>query len=62
MHEAFEAWFKQQEFYLRLVFIHGESLMFKDKGNYRLLVVQIAFEAYLEGRLCTKPTLIEITT
>lgn len=54
MHEAFEAWFKLQDFYKRLIFIHGESVMFKDKDTYRLLVVQIAFEAYLEGRQCNQ--------
>lgn len=54
MHEHFEAWFKQQEFYKNLIFIHGESLMFKDKDTYRLLVVQIAFEAYLEGQQCNQ--------
>jgi len=37
-----------------LIFIHGESVMFKDKDTYRLLVVQIAFEAYQEGWKCNQ--------
>lgn len=49
MHEAFEGWFKQKDFYLTLIFIHGESLFFKDQGMYRLLVVHIAYEAWMES-------------
>lgn len=54
MHDLFELWFQQQEFYIKLVFIHGKSIFFRDDDIYRLLVVQIGYEAWLEGRQCNQ--------
>lgn len=48
MHAEFERWFKTKDFYSQLVFIHGERLFLRDEQVYRILVVQIAFEAWSE--------------
>lgn len=54
VHDLFELWFQQQEFYIKLVYIHGKSIFFRDNDIYRLLVVQIGYEAWLEGRQCNQ--------
>ena len=42
--EDFEAFFRQQDFYKQLVFIHGDRLFdFDDKTGYRNLTVQVGY-------------------
>lgn len=43
----FEEWFKQQDFYENMMFVHGDRLFDNDDGVYRLLPVRIAHEAWL---------------
>lgn len=42
----FEEWFKQQDFYLNLLFVHGEALFLKDGDVYRVIAVQAAYKAF----------------
>lgn len=43
---TFEQWFQDQDFYINMRFIHGDGLFIKDGGVYRVLPVQMAFEAW----------------
>lgn len=54
MHEQFEKWFKAKHFFSQLVFIHGDRLFLRDEQVYRLLVVQIAYEAWMEVPGCNQ--------
>ena len=42
----FEKWFKDQDFYTNMRFIHGDKLFDKDGDVYRVLLVHIAFESW----------------
>lgn len=44
----FEEWFKQQDFYLNLLYVHGEALFLKDHdtNTYRVIAVQAAYKAF----------------
>lgn len=55
-HEQFEKWFKAKHFFSQLVFIHGDRLFLRDEHVYRLLVVQIAYEAWMEVPGCNQVT------
>lgn len=43
---TFEKWFQDQDFYKNMRFIHGDALFIKDGDIYRVLPVQMAFEAW----------------
>lgn len=49
--EKFEAWFQQQSFYLNLRFIHGDRLFASENSVYRILAVQIGWEAWQEQQV-----------
>jgi len=42
----FEKWFKDQDFYTNMRFIHGDRLFDKDGDVYRVLPVQIAYQGW----------------
>lgn len=42
----FEKWFKDQDFYTNMRFIHGDRLFDKDGEVYRVLPVQIAYQGW----------------
>jgi len=42
----FEKWFKGQDFYTNMRFIHGDRLFDKDGDVYRVLPVQIAYQGW----------------
>lgn len=46
----FEKWFKDQDFYTNMRFIHGDKLFDKDGDVYRVLPVQMTYLAWLVGR------------
>ena len=46
----FEAWFEDQDFYKNMRFIHGDKLFDKDGGVYRMLSVQMAYQAWKVGQ------------
>ena len=41
----FEKWFAEQEFYTNMRFIHGDALFTKDDDVYRVLPVQMTYQA-----------------
>ncbi|MFS1560252.1 MULTISPECIES: hypothetical protein [Acinetobacter] len=43
---GFEKWFKDQDFYTNMRFIHGDRLFDKDGDIYRVLPVQIAYQGW----------------
>ena len=44
--DKFEQWFKDQDFYTNMRFVHGDALFDKDGDFFRILAVQIAWEAW----------------
>lgn len=42
----FEEWFVSQYFYTNMRFVHGDALFDKDGDFFRILAVQIAWEAW----------------
>ncbi|HCA5026861.1 TPA: hypothetical protein R1P52_001122 [Acinetobacter baumannii] len=47
MHDKFEAWIKAQPFYNKLIFQHGERLFIREGEGYKILVMEVAFQAWL---------------
>lgn len=43
---AFEVWFEDQDFYTNMRFIHGDKLFDRDGDVYRMLPVQMAYQAW----------------
>lgn len=43
---AFEVWFEDQDFYTNMRFIHGDKLFDRDGDAYRVLLVQMAYQAW----------------
>ena len=43
---AFEVWFEDQDFYTNMRFIHGDKLFDRDGDVYRVLPVQMAYQAW----------------
>lgn len=43
---TFEQWFQDQDFYTNMRFVHGDALFDKDGDFFRILAVQIAWEAW----------------
>lgn len=43
---AFEVWFEDQDFYTNMRFIHGDKLFDRDGDVYRVLLVQMAYQAW----------------
>ena len=41
-----EEWFKQQDFYANLRFIHGDRIFNRDGDTYKILIVQVAWLAW----------------
>lgn len=50
----FEEWFKQQDFYENMMFVHGDRLFDNDEGIYRLLPVRIAHKAWVDQKASCK--------
>ncbi|MFV5523475.1 hypothetical protein VXQ23_02080 [Acinetobacter variabilis] len=46
----FEKWFEGQDFYTNMRFIHGDKLFDKDGGAYRVLPVQMTYQAWMVGQ------------
>ena len=46
----FEAWFEDQDFYKNMRFIYGDKLFDKDGGAYRVLPVQMTYQAWMVGQ------------
>ncbi|MFW2098602.1 hypothetical protein ACG9ZL_20740 [Acinetobacter sp. ULE_I057] len=44
--EKFKEWFVSQYFYTNMRFVHGDALFDKDGDFFRILAVQIAWEAW----------------
>lgn len=42
----FKEWFASQDFYTNMRFVHGDALFDKDGDFFRILAVQIAWEAW----------------
>ena len=42
----FEQWVKSTSHYPKLMLIHGERLFIKDGGQYKILAIQLAYEAW----------------
>lgn len=42
----FEKWFEDQDFYTNMRFIHGDKLLDRDGDVYRVLPVQMAYQAW----------------
>lgn len=57
----FEKWFKDQDFYTNMRFIHGDKLFDKDGDVYRVLPVQMTYLAWSEQRQRSKDEFIAIT-
>lgn len=45
-HANFQEWFKAKDFYMTLIFQHGDRLFDRDGDRYRIITVHIAFEAW----------------
>lgn len=44
--DKFEEWFASQDFYINMLFIHGDGLFVKDGDVYRVLLVQMTWEVW----------------
>lgn len=54
MHAEFERWFEQMPLYNKVVYIYGRNIFFKDGGEYKLLIVQVAYLAWMEDKDATR--------
>lgn len=45
-----EKWFEDQDFYTNMRFIHGDKLFDKDGDVYRVLPVQMTYQAWMVGQ------------
>lgn len=57
----FEKWFKDQDFYTNMRFIHGDKLLDKDGDVYRILPVQMTYQGWSEQRQRSKDEFVELT-
>lgn len=57
----FEKWFEAQYFYTNMRFVHGDALFIKDGDVYRVLLVQMAWEAFKHIRQKTKDERMALT-
>lgn len=57
----FEKWFKDQNFYTNMRFIHGDKLFDKDGDVYRVLPVQMTYLAWSEQRQRSKDEFVALT-
>ena len=46
----FEVWIKSTSHYPKLMLIHGERLFIKDGDQYKILAIQLAYEAFHANR------------
>ncbi|WP_288400252.1 hypothetical protein [uncultured Acinetobacter sp.] len=44
--QDFELWIKSTSHYPKLMLIHGERLFIKDGDQYKILAIQLAYEAW----------------
>lgn len=57
----FEKWFKDQDFYANMRFIHGDKLFDKDGDVYRVLPVQMTYQGWNTQRQRSKDEFVELT-
>lgn len=57
----FEKWFKDQDFYTNMRFIHGDKLFDKDGDVYRVLPVQMAYQGWNTQRQRSKDEFVALT-
>lgn len=57
----FEKWFKDQDFYTNMRFIHGDKLFDKDGDVYRVLPVQMVYQGWSEQRQRSKDEFVALT-
>ena len=57
----FEKWFKDQDFYTNMRFIHGDKLFDKDGDVYRVLPVQMTYQGWSEQRQRSKDEFVALT-
>lgn len=57
----FEKWFEDQDFYTNMRFIHGDKLFDKDGGAYRVLPVQMTYQAWNTQRQRSKDEFVALT-
>lgn len=57
----FEKWFEDQDFYTNMRFIHGDKLFDKDDGAYRVLPVQMTYQAWNTQRQRSKDEFVALT-
>ena len=57
----FEKWFEDQDFYTNMRFIHGDKLFDKDGDVYRVLPVQMTYQAWNTQRQRSKDEFVELT-
>lgn len=44
----FEQWVKSTSHYPKLMLIHGERLFIKEDDQYKILAIQLAYEAWVK--------------
>lgn len=57
----FEKWFKDQDFYTNMRFIHGDKLFDKDGDVYRILPVQMTYQGWSSQRQRSKDEFVALT-
>ena len=57
----FEKWFKDQDFYTNMRFIHGDKLFDKDGDVYRILPVQMTYQGWSTQRQRSKDEFVALT-
>lgn len=57
----FEKWFKDQDFYTNMRFIHGDKLFDKDGDVYRVLPVQMTYQGWNTQRQRSKDEFVALT-
>lgn len=57
----FEKWFKDQDFYANMRFIHGDKLFDKDGDIYRVLPVQMVYQGWNTQRQRSKDEFVALT-
>ena len=57
----FEKWFKDQDFYANMRFIHGDKLFDKGGDVYRVLPVQMTYQGWSSQRQRSKDEFVALT-
>lgn len=57
----FEKWFKDQDFYTNMRFIHGDKLFDRDGDVYRVLPVQMVYQGWNTQRQRSKDEFVALT-